>query len=80
MSTSITEIEAFEQFLTEERSSGSPPLTLDTAVEKFRQLQNLREKLAESRAASERGETGPLNVDAMMERVNRRVSAGGTSE
>lgn len=79
MSTSTTDIEAFQQFLTEECSNDST-LTPESAVEKFRQLQHLRKKLADSRAASARGESGPLDVDAMMERVTSGVDAEGTPE
>ena len=79
MSTSTTDIEAFQQFLTEECLNDST-LTPESAVDKFRQLQQLRGKLADSRAGSARGESGPLDVDAMMERVTNGVDAEGTAE
>jgi hypothetical protein len=65
MSASTTAIEEFQRFLSEQSTNGSCPLTSETAVDKFRQLEKLRADLAESRAQAERGESGPLDLDAL---------------
>ena len=80
MSTDTTEIEAFQHFLTEECASGSTSLTPEKAVEKFRQLQKLREKLAISEEESRQGKAKPLDVDAVKERLRKRLAAEGITE
>jgi len=75
-----TEIEAFRHFLIEECSNGSTSLTPEEAVEKFRQLQKLRKKLAVSEEESRQGKAKPLDVDAVKERLQKRLAAEGTTE
>lgn len=80
MSTDISEIEAFQQFLSNQCAEGASSLTPEKAVEKFRQLQRLKEKLAISEEESRQGKSKPLDVDALMERVEKRIEAEGSNK
>jgi hypothetical protein len=74
----VTEIEAFRRFLDERIDNGTTDATLDHWVAEFRafqkELADFRHKLAISEAQAERGEAEVIDVDALMQRVERRLN------
>jgi len=80
MSTSITEIAEFQKFLSGEYSNDSTPDSLETALEKFRQLQKLKNELAEAENESRLGLATPLDLDEFNQQLTMRLAAEGITD
>ena len=73
------ELRLFHDFLGRRIENGGPNLTPEESVREFRiyqeELARFRQTIATSREQATRGEAKPLDVDALMERVNKRLAA-----
>jgi hypothetical protein len=83
-STSLTEAELLYQYLGRRLENGSrkepiPQLLADYA-EYRRELDEFRATLREAVAQSERGESGPLDLEALFARVDKKLADEGISE
>ncbi len=83
-STSLTEAELLYQYLGRRLENGSrkepiPQLLADFA-EYRRELDELRATLREAVAQSERGETGPIDLDDVIRRGRERLAAKGITD
>jgi len=79
----LTEAESFYQYLGEKIANGgrdTPAADLLANFDEYRQLQNLRVKIAEAEASSARGESGPLDLGALLQRANQRWDEKGIPE
>ena len=78
------EVLAFYRFLGEQMNRGANELTVEESVEAFRAYQRdaarLRQHLAPSIEQAKRGESKPLDADAVIERVNSRLSEEGIDD
>ena len=76
-----SEIRSFCEFLA--RRMDDPALTPEGSVREFRayqeELRCAQAELRESREEYSRGEAKPLDVDALMERVRRRLTRDGSN-
>jgi len=82
MSTDFSsEVGLFQEFLVSRSEGGSPPSSLDEAVNEFReyqrQLADLKEKIRAGLDQCERGEVGPFVADETMRRVRERLAKEG---
>ena len=78
MSTdSSSELVAFHHFLGQQIQRGDTQLSPEASVRAYRayceELERFRQDLAPSLAEADRGEARPLDVDALMRRVNQRI-------
>jgi hypothetical protein len=75
--SSLTDVELLHQYLGERIDSGSHHASLNELLTDFadyhRELEDLREKLQAAEASSRRGESKPLDVDAVLKRVHQRA-------
>lgn len=73
------ELRLFHDFLGRRIQNGGASITPEESVREFRiyqdELARFRQTIAASRAQAARGEAKPLDVDALMERVNKRLAA-----
>ena len=78
------ELVAFYRFLGEQIDSGAKGMSLEESVEAFRARQRdaarLKEHLAPSIEQARRGESKPLDAEAVIERVADRLSKEGIAE
>lgn len=78
-----SEFDDFQTFMTE-HLNGSTGLTLEESLERFRNYQrelvSAREKLRESEEQSARGESRPLNADALKSEIRDRLTAEGVTD
>ena len=78
------EVLAFYRFLGEQIDRGENELTVQGSVEAFRAYQRgaarLREHLAPSIEQARRGESKPLDAEAVIERVDSRLSEEGIDD
>ena len=78
MATEIPQddMQAFYEFLGERLQNGGATLTPEESVREFRacqqELARFRQTIATAREQGTRGLAGPLDVDALIERVNQR--------
>ena len=75
------EIAAFHRFLGEQIDGGASEMTVEESVEAFcayqRDVARLKEHLAPSIEQAKRGESKPLDAEALIERVAKRLSEKG---
>ncbi len=78
------EVLAFYRFLREQIDRGESEMTVQASVEAFRAYQRdvarLRGHLAPSIEQARRGESKRLDAEAVIERVNSRLSEEGIAE
>lgn len=76
-----SEMAAFHRFLGEKLDLGASEMTVEESVEAFRAYQRdvarLRQRLAPSIEQARRGESKPLDAEALIERVTRRLTEKG---
>jgi len=76
----LSELELFQQFVSERLSNGS----LDKAVEEFReyqrQLNELKTKLHVAEQQSANGQTGPFDAEATKRRLRERLAKEGITD
>ena len=79
-----SEMIAFYRFLGEQIDGGGSQMPVEESVEAFRAYQRdvarLRQHLAPSVKQAKRGESQPLDAEALIERVTRRLSEKGIAE
>ncbi|MCE9555060.1 MAG: hypothetical protein K8T91_17045 [Planctomycetes bacterium] len=75
------EVHAFYAYLGQRLQQGDQPLSPEESLRDFReyqrQLEDLRSKLAEAERSSQRGQSQPLDMDALKARVRHRLSSEG---
>ena len=78
-----SDLDEFKEFVSE-RLRGSHDLTLEESLERFRKYQrelaSAREKLCEAEEQSARGESGPLDAEAVKSEVRKRLAAEGVTD
>ena len=78
------EVLAFYHFLGEKINCGASEMTVEESVEAFRAYQRdaarLRRHLAPSIEQARRGESKPLDAEAVIERINSRLSEKGIDD
>ena len=78
------EIVDFYHFLGQRLENGERDLTPERSVQEFRlyqqELRRFIDQTQPAIAQSERGESKPLDVDALMERVRAKLDAEGISD
>ena len=83
-SSSLTEIEPLHGFLAAQLNNRGRDESIDKVLADFaeyrRQLDHLRATLREAEAQSARGESKPLDVDALFARVDKRLDQEGIPE
>lgn len=83
-SADMTEAELLHQFLTKRLRRGERNETIDHLLDQFaeyrRELEALREKVREAVASLDRGEGGPLDLEALFARVDARLEKEGIPE
>jgi hypothetical protein len=83
-STPFTEVELLHSFLGARLANGGREDTVDKVVSDFaeyrRQLEEFRATLREAEAQSARGESKPLDLDALFARVDKRLEQEGIPE
>jgi len=81
LSSSPTDAELFEHYFAKRKANGGAGDSFDELADDFReckrQFDDLQAKLAEAVASSERGESKPLDLDALFERVDKRLDELG---
>jgi hypothetical protein len=79
-----TEIELLYDFLGRRLGNGARGQSLEATLADFaqyrRELDELRASLREAEASSARGESGPLDLDALFARADKRLEAEGIPE
>jgi hypothetical protein len=80
-SRSLTEAELLYNYLGMRLSNGGRKEPIAQLLAEFaeyrRELEELRATLREAEAQSARGESGPLDLEALIERGNKRLAAKG---
>jgi len=80
----LTELEAFHQFLSERLKNGDRNLSVDSSIEAFRayqrDLQRLREELRPSLQRAARGEGREIDVDDIGRRGRERLAREGITD
>ena len=75
---------AFYRFLGEQLDGGASQITVEESVEAShahqRDVARLRQHLAPSIEQANRGESKPLDAEALVERVTRRLSEEGIAD
>jgi hypothetical protein len=75
---------AFFKFLEERMELGLRDRSPEESVEEFRiyqrQLAELRAKIREAEASSARGESGPLDMEALIARLRERLAKEGITD
>ncbi len=84
MATDVpNELEAFRDFIDQELARGSDA-SVDELIEKYRQrrsdLERLRQELKPAFEQSQRGESQPLDADALKKRVRDRLAENGVTD
>ena len=78
MSQPVNELEAFNLFVRHELG-GLNGMTLQAALNEFlayrQSVEAIRDKLGQAQAESDRGESTPLDVDAVKRKVRERLHA-----
>lgn len=73
------ELDGFNRFVSKRMEAGQSPETLEASIEEFREYQAQRAKfvegLQESIAQADAGQSKPLDVDGLMERVAERAES-----
>ena len=82
MSTDLCiERDAFNAFLDGRLAQAQAPGSLEDALREFRAYQGelaaARQKVQEARAARDRGETGELDIDELIQQVTEELAAEG---
>ena len=76
-----TELQQFQLFIARRLEDGGAPSTIAEAVEDYReyqrQLDDLKVKLQAAEASSRRGESAPLDLECLLERVHERLNNAG---
>jgi hypothetical protein len=84
ISSSFTDAELLYRYLGERIGGGERDAPVDRLLAEFaeyrRELEEVRTKLREAEEASARGESGPLDLDALFARVDKRLDAEGIPE
>ena len=79
--TLAEELSAFSRFVTDRLSDDESDLSLEESVHAYREYQEelarFNEGLMRSVAQAERGEAGPLDVEAVKQRVRARLAQDG---
>jgi len=79
-----TEAESLYQYLGERIANGGRDLSAADLIADFdeycQQLQALRAKLGEAEDSLDRGEAGPLDLNALLQRVEQRWDEKGIAE
>lgn len=80
----VTEAELLHQYLERRLKTGARAEPIDRLLADFaeyrRELERLRASLREAEASSARGESGPLDLDALFARADKRLEAEGIPE
>lgn len=80
----MTEVEVLHQYLGERIANGGREAPVKKVLADFQlycqELDKMRELLREARDSSARGESGPLDLDALLKRVERRWDEKGIPE
>jgi hypothetical protein len=80
----VTDAELLYQYLGRRLGNGGSQEPLDRLLAEFgeyrRELEQLRASLRQAEAASARGESGPLDLDALFARADKRLEAEGIPE
>jgi hypothetical protein len=83
-SSSLTEAELLYNYLGQRLGNGGRNESVQHLLAEFaeyrRQLEEPRATLREAVAQSARGESGPLDFDALIERGNKRLAAKGITD
>jgi len=85
MSTEMpSELELFQQYVSDRLASGPGDNTLDETIAGFRayqqQLDDLRDKVREATDESARGESGAFDAEASKRRLRERLAREGNAE
>ena len=84
MHTAQSEIESFHEFLGRRIQDGGKDLTPEASVQEFRvyqdELQRFIEATQPAIQQSERRESKPLDLDALMQRVKARLAEKGITD
>ena len=84
MSTQENDLQAFHAFVGRQLQNGGKNLTPQQSVEEFRAYQAEAERFIketqESVDQADRGEAKPIDSDALMKRVMKRLAENGVSE
>jgi hypothetical protein len=79
-----TELEEFHRFIGRHLQNGRTTLTVDQSVGEFRaymeELEHCREAIRPALEASLRGESEPLNMQVIIDRVTERLRKEGVPE
>ena len=79
-----SEMAAFHRFLGERIDGGPSEMTVEESVEAFRAYQRdvarLKQHLGPSIEQAKRGESKPLDAEALIERVTSRLSEKGIAD
>jgi hypothetical protein len=80
----MSDAELLHQYLGRRLANGGRQESLDRLLAEFaeyrRELDQLRASLREAEASSARGESGPLDLDALFARADKRLEAEGIPE
>lgn len=80
----LTEVELLHYYLGLRIARGSKDITIEQALQDYseyrRQLDDFRAKLREAEESSARGDSGPLDLEALMDRVRDRLELHGITE
>lgn len=80
----MTEAELLYNYLGMRLGNGGRNESVEHLLAEFteyrRQLEELRATLREAKAQSARGESGPLDLEALIERGNKRLAAMGITD
>jgi hypothetical protein len=80
----MSDAELLHQYLGRRLANGGRQESLDRLLAEFaeyrRELEQLRASLREAEASSARGESGPLDLDALFARADKRLEAEGIPE
>jgi hypothetical protein len=83
-STSLTQAELLHNYLGFRLSNGGRDATIEQLMTEFaeyrRELDEFRETLREAEAQSARGESKPLDLEALFARVDKRLDERGIPE
>jgi hypothetical protein len=83
-STSLTDAELLYQYLGKRLGNGGRETSVSELLAEFaeyrRELEELRATLREAEAQSARGESKPLDLDALFARVDKRLEQEGILE
>ena len=83
-STALTEAELLYQYLGRRISNGARKESIEQLLADFveyrRELEEFRATLREAEAQSARGESGPLDLEALFARVDKRLAKDGIPE